>query len=62
MEIIIMIMSGLALLDASVSLAIAVKEKKRNEKQRADYVDDMAKRYQEELHYRTAASEEMGKL
>lgn len=62
MEIITMILSGLALLAATVSLILTVQEKKRNEKQRADSLVDKAKAYEEDLRYKAAASAEREKL
>ena len=52
MEIITMILSGLALLAASVSLILTVQEKKRNEKRNAavlHYMDETAKKIVTEL-------------
>lgn len=62
MEIISMIMSGLALWAAGVALAVTVQEKKRSEKQRADHLKESAKAYEEELKYRSGTAEERFQL
>lgn len=70
MEIIAMILSGLALLAAIVCLILAFQEKKRNEKRNAallQYVDAKvreaeAKLSKEESHYRTCVSQELNKM
>jgi len=62
MEIISVILSGLALLAAFTILILFTREKKRNEKQRAEILVEKAKSYEEELKYKTAIAEEMGKF
>lgn len=62
MEMIAIILSGLALLAAITVFVLFVQEKKRNEKQRADSLVEKAKGYEEELRYKAAISQEMDKL
>lgn len=62
MEIITIILSGLALLAASVSLILTIWEKKRSEERNAATLVDKAKNYEEELRYKAAVSTEMEKV
>ena len=62
MEIITVILSGLALLAATMCLFLTVQEKKRSKEQRAAALVEKAKDYQEELRYKAAVSDEMRKM
>lgn len=61
MDILAIILSGLALLAAMISFVLLWQEKKRSEKQRAESLVENGKRYEEELKFRAAVSQELEK-